>query len=191
MTKKLIGADFLLALLYCDSKSSIMGSVRLTKMMYLFDKEIRPIIEKKSGPINMPEFFAYNFGPFSKDLYEQIELFNGINFIKTEDVSTDEDMSEVDDWEESPYVDELTNTSDQLHVNKKYIKYSIAENGIRYYEEKIESELSDDIKLLLEQFKKKIVKIPIKNLLYYVYSKYPEMTVNSLIKKEILGTTND
>ena len=38
---------------------------------------------------------------------------------------------------------------------------------------------------------KKIVRISVKNLLYYVYTKYPEMTVNSIIKKDVLGSDED
>jgi UDPglucose 6-dehydrogenase len=47
----------------------------------------------------MPEFVAYDFGPFSKDIYEQIELFQNLKFIKTDSVSTNDSTDELDDWE--------------------------------------------------------------------------------------------
>lgn len=193
MANKLIGADYLLALLYCDNKSPIKGSVRLTKMMYLFNKEIKPIIEKKGGKCDkLPEFIPYNFGPFSKDLYEQIELFKGIEFIMTKEILSKEIMvEEVDDWEENPYIGESLNDEEHLTFNKKYVEYTIAKRGESYYENIIKQELNQDIIELLEQFKKKIVRISVKNLLYYVYTKYPEMTVNSIIKKDVLGSDED
>lgn len=193
MADKLIGADYLLALLYSDNKSPIKGSVRLTKMMYLFNKEIKPIIEKKGGQCDkLPEFIPYNFGPFSKDLYEQIELFKGIGFISTKEVPSKEIMvEEVDDWEENPYIGEVLNDEEHLTFNKIYVEYTIAAMGISYYENVIRKQLNSATIELLEQFKKKIVRISVKNLLYYVYSKYPEMTTNSLIKKEVLGSDED
>ena len=193
MAEKLIGADYLLALLYCDNKSPVKGSVRLTKMMYLFNKEIKPIIEKKGGKCDkLPEFIPYNFGPFSKDLYEQIELFKGIKFISTKEVPSKEVMvEEVDDWEENPYIGESLNDEEQLTFNKKYVEYVIAEKGVEYYESVIKNQLNQAVIELLEQFKKKIVRISVKNLLYYVYSKYPDMTVNSIIKKDVLGSDED
>ena len=79
---KFNGADYLLVLLYLDNCKPIKGAIRLTKMMYLFEQEIQPILQR-SGVVsdNMPSFIAYNFGPFSKDLYEQIDFFKNIKFI--------------------------------------------------------------------------------------------------------------
>ena len=71
--KKLNGADYLLLLLYLDNKSPILGAIRLEKMMFLFNNEIAPRL-KETGldSDKLPEFIAYNFGPFSKDVYEQV-----------------------------------------------------------------------------------------------------------------------
>ncbi len=74
---KLTGADALLLLLYLDNQSVINGAVRLTKMMFLFENEIAP--NMKNGEIDiekLPKFFPYNYGPFSKDVYEQLGLFS-------------------------------------------------------------------------------------------------------------------
>ena len=68
---KLTGADALLLLLFLDDKKPIDGAIRLTKMMFLFEKEIAPILKKNGIELdNPPVFFAYNYGPFSKDVYE-------------------------------------------------------------------------------------------------------------------------
>ena len=79
----LTGADALLLLLFLDNQTPIDGAVRLTKMMFLFENEIAPVLKTKNIELdNLPEFFAYNYGPFSKDIYEQLELFSSIKFIK-------------------------------------------------------------------------------------------------------------
>ena len=47
-----------------------MGAIRLTKMMFLFEKEIAPALKAKGlESDNLPGFIAYNFGPFSKEDY--------------------------------------------------------------------------------------------------------------------------
>lgn len=96
---KMTGADYLLLLLYLDNCSAINGAIRITKMMFLFNMEIAPVLKKKGVSIrdeDLPKFSAYNYGPFSKDVYEQVELFQSIGFIKVknlEDVFTAFDKS--------------------------------------------------------------------------------------------------
>jgi hypothetical protein len=185
----LTGADYLLLLLYLNDQSPIYGAIRLTKMMFLFDKEVAKELKKQGiGYKNPPEFFAYNFGPFSKDVYEQVELFRGIGFIKVTNINANEEMAEVDDWEEGPFIDELSQ-QDKGHINMdgKYYKYTIISTGTRYVEEKILPNISCNEKELLSKFKEKITHLYPKQILKYVYTKYPEYTDKSLIKEEVLG----
>ena len=190
-TNKLIGPDYLLLLLYLNKCSPIISAVRLTKMMFLFKKEIAPVLNKKGIIIDkLPEFIPYNYGPFSKDVYEQIELFKNISFIKVTNLKKIETMGEVDDWEEKTYDEEFAENQD-LFMNSpdgKYMKYSLADNGKEYVENQILPLLNNEQITILEQFKKRITETSIKTILRYVYTRYPEMTENSLIKNEVLKT---
>lgn len=184
---KLNGADYLLLLLYLNDKQPILGAIRLTKMMFLFEKEVAPILKSKGCDFNnLPEFIAYNFGPFSKDLYEQVELFKGIEFIKVMDLKAKDEMVEVDDWQEMPFADELTNTGYRLNDDGKYYKYQLLNTGAKYVEEKIIPGLSNEQIEIIKQFKAKITSLYPKQILKYVYTKYPEFTTKSLIVKEVL-----
>ena len=189
---KLNGADYLLLLLYLDNKKPIKGAIRLTKMMYLFEQEIKPIL-KKSGidSENLPSFIAYNFGPFSKDLYEQIDFFTNIKFIKTKDIKAEE-MGEVDDWR-GEWFDGVGDPINMGYAmdDSKYMSYELEELGEKYVENKILILLTSEQIKLLEDFKKKIVKTSSKNILRYVYTKYPKSAENSLIKKDILGDDDE
>ena len=105
---KITGADALLLMLYLDDQSSIDGAIRLTKMMFLFDNEIVPILNRNGLELeNLPEFFAYNYGPFSKDVYEQLDLFSSIKFIRIVNLNSQDKLMEVDDWQEQPFIDEI------------------------------------------------------------------------------------
>lgn len=184
--KKLNGADYLLLLLYLDNKSPILGAIRLEKMMFLFNNEIAPRL-KETGldSDKLPEFIAYNFGPFSKDVYEQVELFKGIGFLQVINLKAKEELIEADDWEEGPFSKELDYTGFQLNEEKRYYKYQMLDSGADYVSKKICPELTEEQLAMLLQFKKKITSLSPKQILRYVYTKYPDFTSNSLIKNEV------
>jgi hypothetical protein len=190
---KLNGADFLLILLYLDNKKPIKGAVRLMKMMFLFEKEIAGLLKNKGlDSANLPEFFAYNYGAFSKDVYEQVEFFKSIGFVTVRDIYAKEEMAEVDDVEDEPFINELYQRGNRdIQVSKidgNYYEYKIAPKGIEFIEQKIiDAELITESQLnILAKFKVKINSLSPKQILRYTYTKYPEYTVNSLIKDEVL-----
>ena len=188
---RLIGADYLLLLLYLDNKTPVKGAVRLMKMMFLFEKEIAALLKNKGlDAENLPEFFAYDYGAFSRDVYEQIELFKGINFITVKNINASEELSEVDDIEDEPFINEEYSRDNPVRqINGKCYEYKIAKKGIDFVlKEIIGKKMINDTQLgILEQFKKKINSLSPKQILRYTYTKYPEYTVNSLIKGEVLG----
>lgn len=187
--QKLNGADYLLLLLNINNKTPIKGAIRLTKMMFLFKEEIVGLLKEKGlDSDNLPHFFAYNFGPFSKDVYEQVEFFRGLGFIKVTNINSVEEMGEVDDWQEESFIDELIEQDkDYLDEDGKYLKYEIAKKGSEYVESEIYPILTGEQLSILEKFKGKINLLYPKQILKYVYTKYPDYTKNSLIKNEVIG----
>lgn len=144
---KMTGADYLLLLLYLDNCSAINGAIRITKMMFLFNMEIAPVLKKKGVSIrdeDLPKFSAYNYGPFSKDVYEQVELFQSIGFIKVKNLYATEEMSEVDDWEESAFETEFSEGSCQYSSNQdgKFMQYKLLNLGKKYVESEIIPQLT-------------------------------------------------
>jgi hypothetical protein len=184
--KKLNGADYLLLLLCLDNRAPIYGAIRLEKMMFLFNEEIAPRL-KETGldSDKLPGFISYNFGPFSKDVYEQVELFKGIGFLQVTDLKAREELIEADDWEEGPFDEELRYSGFQLNEEKRYYKYQMLKLGEEYVNSKIIPELTPEQLSMLLQFKKKITSLSPKQILRYVYTKYPKYTSNSLIKDEV------
>ena len=192
MSNKLNAADYLLFLLDTDERTPIIGAIRLMKMMFLFNQEIMPTISKKGANVGeLPHFFAYDFGPFSKDIYEQIDFFENLDFIKTSQIDVADHTDEFDDWETIYGEDVLDNTLKdgyrRLNIDYKSIKYEITERGDRYVQAKISPEISDEIKTLLTSFKRKINSITTQQLLFYVYSRYDNFTTESKIKEKVLG----
>ena len=184
--KKLNGADYLLLLLCLDNRAPIYGAIRLNKIIFLFNEEIAPRL-KETGldSDKLPGFISYNFGPFSKDVYEQVELFKGIGFLQVTDLKAREELIEADDWEEGPFDEELRYSGFQLNEEKRYYKYQMLKLGEEYVNSKIIPELTPEQLSMLLQFKKKITSLSPKQILRYVYTKYPKYTSNSLIKDEV------
>lgn len=155
---KMTGADYLLLLLYLDNCSAINGAIRITKMMFLFNMEIAPVLKKKGVSIrdeDLPKFSAYNYGPFSKDVYEQVELFQSIGFIKVKNLYATEEMSEVDDWEESAFETEFSEGSCQYSSNQdgKFMQYKLLNLGKKYVESEIIPQLTNDQLAVLTTYK--------------------------------------
>lgn len=191
MAIKMLGADYLLLLLYLNNQEPIKGAVRLTKMMFLFNKQISETLKRKGLESDqLPDFIAYNYGPFSKDVYEQIELFTGIGFVAVTDINTKEEMSGIDDVVEAEFIDECYQGDSELKMENNFWEYRITDVGKGFVEKELLTDLTDEQKGILEAFKRKITEMPIKQLLYYVYTNYPDYTEKSLIKDEVLDNGN-
>jgi len=189
--ERMTGADYLLLFLYLNDKEPIRSAVRLTKMMFLFEKEVAPILRKNGSIIDdsdLPDFVPYNYGPFSKDVYEQVELFQSIGFIRVKDLKAKEEMSEVDDWEEQAFLNEMESQEYENCRDDKLMRYELLPPGESYVAQKILPSLDVNSMKILSEFKTKITQMPIKTILKYVYAKYPEMTGKSLIKDQVLGS---
>lgn len=188
MSSKLLGSDYLLLLLYINDKEPIKGAVRLMKMMFLFNEQIAPVLRKNGLDSEMlPEFISYNYGPFSKDLYEQVDFFTGIGFMKMRDLYEIEEMSGVDNIVEKEFVDECYEDEDETKSENNYWEYSITDIGSGYVEQELLDKIIPSQLELLKQYKKKITGMTLKQLLYYVYTRYPGYTEKSLIKDEVLN----
>ena len=199
MAEKLTGKDILLLSLYLPGKTDqknepIIGRTRLTKMIYIFNKEIKNKFNNLDQS-SLPEFFAYDYGPFSKDLLDDIHFFVNIGFIEEKE---EELQLNAADYEEYKYdyneelgfgsVESLENDPPNMY------SYRLAEKGIVYVRENILENITDKQKEYLIKFKKKINTLSLDSILSYVYNKYPDAAENSLIKSKYIvetGGNND
>ncbi|MDR6232646.1 type II toxin-antitoxin system antitoxin SocA domain-containing protein [Pseudomonas oryzihabitans] len=180
--------DLLLLLLYSPGKNRtlnepVTGRTRLTKMIFLFQKEWLPLFKKN---IHMQDqefynFFPWNYGPFSKEIYDDLNFFCLRNFIAkkvSEEETTFEAASEWSEW---------TALNEEQEPAIEFVEeaFYLEEKGINFTKKMYET-LSDDQKNLLEKFKSETQRLSLRALLKYVYSKYPDYTEKSKIKDEIL-----
>lgn len=180
--------DILLLLLFApgvnnEVNDSIVGRTKLVKAIFLFKKEVWKAFKKdiELTDENMYEFFAWNYGPFSKQIYDDINFFLLRNFIEVTSVDGDMILEEAAEWD---YWLKSTGSNDEVNeFNEEAI--SLTELGKKFTSQLYES-LEANQKNLLSEFKKRIQTIQLRALLRYVYSNYPEETTKSQIKEQIL-----
>jgi uncharacterized protein YwgA len=190
---QLSSKDLLLALLYSPgihstSNEPIDGRTRLTKMVYLFEKEIYKQFFDDLD-IALPQFEPYHYGPFSKQLFEDLKFFTSIGFIDTKEtivpissaekyeVKLDGEEDDDDCWDCASFVKD----SDDVEL-----RYYLSENGKKYVQENIWGIFSESQQKNLANFKRNINAISLDSLLSYVYNKYPEDAAKSRIAERYI-----
>lgn len=191
--------DLLLCFLYSPGQTDeynepIVGRTKLTKMMFLFEKQIYNKFFKDSIEIALPDFQPYYFGPFSKQLFDDLIFFESVGLIIANETNiplsaADKvefenafDESVVDEWSEATFEDE----------NEKFeSSYSLSEGGVKYVIEKVWSKFSPVQKDKLKAFKSQINAISLDSLLKYVYTKYPEDAKKSIIAHKYMPEADE
>ena len=188
---KLTGKDTLLLLLYSpgvmdDPNEKIRGRTRLVKMIFLFQEEIYQ--KFKFDIENLAKFVEWKFGPWSEEVYSDIEFFKSIGFIGIEaeennasDI-TSEEVEEFEKWEDNISLTDYATDEYQQEV------FTLTSLGKKYIENnKIFDSLSENQKAGLKEFKKKFNGVSLFSILRYVYEKYPKYILKSEIKNQILS----
>jgi hypothetical protein len=184
--------DMMLLLLYSPGRGErpnepIVGRTRLMKMLFLFKEEAT---EYFKGEVDIPpeefyKFFPWSFGPFSRDVYDDLTFFILRRFIESSEVEEDALPESAAEWE--AWLDGARSDAFEGSISEyKEESFTLTEKGTRFASELYES-LSPPQKKLLRNFKKRMAWVPLRALLKYVYENYPEMTDKSTIREQLLG----
>lgn len=192
---KLTGKKFILLLLYTPTEGSnvnvpIAGRTRLMKMGFLFKNEIKADFEKNTAfdEINLPEYFAWKYGPFSGELLNDLEFLINQNYIKclsgisSADITTAEvEYSEYDYW-----VDDIEEFRSKEYNEESFV---LSDNKGIQKAKVIWDILTYEQKALITDFKKILNQAPLSRILKYVYKKYKKdgYIDKSLIRERYLA----
>lgn len=185
--------DILLLLLYSPGKSEepnrpIIGRTRLVKMLFLFKEEALPDFRKGTeiDEKNFYEFFPWNFGPFSSQVYDDLKFFELRGFIERQDSGEDAIPESAAEWE-MWLSSSLTDASEDSYSEYQEEQFRLAEAGVRFVETHLYNALSSAQKRLLRDFRARIEAVPLRAILSYVYKNYQEFTEKSKIREQIVG----
>lgn len=183
--------DILLLLLYSpgtlDSVNEpIVGRTRLVKMLFLFKQEALPEFRKGTAITedNFYDFFPWSFGPFSSQVYDDLNFFVLRGLIKEQDSEQDTLPQSVAEWEH--WLSGATvREDDSSIVDYTEQAFCLTDKGIDIASS-LYRQLSPSQRGLLRTFKKKLIQASLRAVLEYVYKSYPDFTARSEIKQRIL-----
>lgn len=171
-SKRLDKEDVLLLLLSAMSgsgaKEKVSSITRVEKMMFLLQNETTfsdRVVEKFA-------FQPWKFGPFSKEIYEDLDLLSSLDLVNVEE----RELANYVDYTEE---DHLIGGEDDEPVVEKV--FSLTDRGKRVAE-KLRGHISEEDWSEIIRLKKRFEGVPLTRLIQYVYHKYPETTQKSVLE---------
>jgi hypothetical protein len=174
--------DAIVLLLGAPSPSSqlagrLQGITRLEKMIFLLERETNLQEVLTEGA----DFTAYNFGPFSAKVYQEVDTLAAAGLITD---SATASKTTADSWERFAAIED----DQDAPLEDPYATrdFALTERGRRYYNALVR-QLPPSTVDELAKFKARFARLPLRQLVRYVYQRYPDYTEKSLIRDEILG----
>ncbi len=175
---KLTGKKLILLFLYAPTNGDkvnipIAGRTRLMKMGFLFQKEILKDFEKDRTfeDITLPEYFAWKYGPFSRDFLNDLEFLINQDYISVQ--SSNEQMAtelnEAEFWEYNFWIEDMDEFYSQEYKEEVF---TLSEKKGKPKAEEIWNMLSENQQKNLIEFKKVLNQASLSRILEYVYKKY-------------------
>lgn len=187
--------DILLLLLYSPgiSKSCnepVEGKTRLVKMLFLFKTEVLSHFRRntKITEDNFYDFFPWDFGPFSAQVYDDIAFFMLRGFVESSASEGDGLPESAAEWEKWLQESGTRGTADEIDEYEEE-SFSLTVPGVEFTKNLYDI-LSNTQRQLLSEFKARLVRAPLRTILKYVYTKYPESAERSKIREEIVGPSS-
>jgi hypothetical protein len=157
-----------------DPQGHLEGVTRLEKLIFLLEREtpVRDWMTEKA------DFRSYRFGPFSSRVYEAVDMLSAADMVRDSAKKADD---VADQWES---VNALMDEGDLDPYTTR--DFTLTSRGQQYYKALL-SELPPNAEQVLADFKSKFGRLPLRQLVRYVYERYPQFTDQSEIRDEILG----
>lgn len=149
------------------------GITRLEKLVFLLEQEndIGKLLTEA------PEYESHNFGPFSKKVYEAVDMLEAAGLLRRRTVSAG---SAEDTWESQ----DVLGTEDVAQYAER--QFELTDDGKRYYQALLK-EMPRGTERKLQQFKQAFATMSLRQLLRYVYERYPQYTDKSIIRRQVMG----
>ena len=139
-----------LALLAADDEQPIEGRTRLQKLLFLAQKHLE---EQGEEPENSYEFVAYDYGPFSKEIYDDVDELEHRGLIEETPKEMDDGVIAYD--------------------------FKLTEKGHQFIEENSLAE--SEVLEALEKQKQEYWDTELQELIDDVYTEYPEYAEESVL----------
>jgi len=188
--------DLILLMLGIGPQGNIVdglgGITRLQKLLFLLQEE-----QAISPPENAFRFSAYKVGPYSSKLYDDLEFLENVGLIRSQvsaEATEEYEVEEVDVFifgelmGDDAEATSGTETCDGARASDAYEerKYVITQEGKKHIQQLLNEDRYAPIVDGIRKAKSKYGNYSLSDLLYYVYTRYPEMTTESEIRDKVL-----
>jgi uncharacterized protein YwgA len=174
--------ELLLLLLGIDSPKQggggLGGITRLQKLLFLLERE-EHVTPTGAGFT----FEAYKAGPYSPKLYDDLEFLENLGLIgkKVAAEGTEAEAAEID----FTFENLIESDSEAPDAYEEY-QYFLTQDGLKKIEQLLQSGAYKPLVEAIRRIKGRYGQYSLNDLLYHVYTKYPEMTTESEIKEKVL-----
>jgi hypothetical protein len=155
-----------------EPRGRLEGVTRLEKLVFLLEREtpVRAWLTERA------DFRSHRFGPFSSKVYRAVDQLVGAGLITDSKAVSD---SPDDSWETGHVV---IGSDAEPYVTRDF---ELTDVGERYYQAVLR-DLPQEAEATLEGFKRRFASLPLRQLVRYVYKRYPEYTDRSEIRDDVL-----
>ena len=174
--EQLDGADLVLLFLYAPTKARrlkdrVPGITRLEKLLYLVDRET-------SAPSHATEWFTfepYDYGPYSKGVYEAVELLEAAGLLREEAVPSRERLDAAQQ--------RILGVEDLEGIERRFYLTDEGRDVAALLAGRVAPALLKD----LGRIKDTYGHMPLHRLIRYVYTTYPDSAARSKIRRGVMG----
>ncbi len=161
-----------------EEAEPITGRTRLMKLLYLLQQETPTVklLELK----NPYDFKPYHYGPFAKDVYDDLEFLENVGLIEVlqKGYASPVEQNEVDKLIDDAVIGEDEDTG--ILFNEE--SYKLTARGLNFTKGKLAPTVPDQVLKEIQQLKSKFAKVPLSSVLRYVYVTHPDSAKNSKLK---------
>ncbi len=163
------------------ASDGISGITRLQKFIFLLEEECGI-----KAPENGFEFQPYKAGPYSPRLYDDLELLENMGFVQVE-TAAESTATETADIDGLTFGDLIGSDDERSSDAFQERRFRLTKKG----KDRIESILKTDNGVQaakgVRRIKSNYSAYSLRDLLRYIYTKYPGMTTESEIIDQVLG----
>jgi len=175
----------------------IGGITRLQKLLFLLWKEAG--IEEVGSDF---EFKPYKAGPYSRKLYDELQLLENLGFIRSEvqGEATEAEAAELEELsfeqlmgdDAHAFEDETTQAQATTADTFEERRFTLTEKGVKRVNELLAKPESKPLVDGISKIKSKFASRSLQDLLYHVYTKYEKdgWTSESEIRDKVLAKGN-
>ncbi|MGI5818299.1 MAG: hypothetical protein ACOX9R_09385 [Armatimonadota bacterium] len=174
----------LLLMLYMEDggQPGVKGITRLQKYMFLVKHRC-----ELPAPAEEETFEPYKFGPYSPELYDDLEFLENLGLIEGKPVASDPEAESVAAEEAELSFDYLL-SDDEEQTAKAEVgdrEFVLTAKGRDLVESSVLPEADDLLVQRIRAVKSKFSSYSLRDLLRYVYQQFPEWTRESEIREHL------